>query len=327
MVDLFSSIPVRAEGVTGSFVQTQMQMRARDLFTGLFHIRGERQLVLLLLHGRLISLYELVGGRWELLPQILWDETIASSGGDLRELGLPDEGLRVYRLLLEADYGEARTMPSIRAYELTPYVSNWHRGGRAGLVFLHQPDVSAVMLLPARSPEPTEGVLVSRSQLRTGPAVVTQVRDWGDRLCQVTLCAQSERSEGWKEYNLRISFGGFMQRSLERYEELAGRFLVADLGEQVNMESHSRGWAISLFGHNLSVRQYFETAVGAGRAYATLLNVINQQMNSVVGNRMAESIFSSAVLQQTEDERNLVQSYVISAMLPNSSQSAARVSR
>ena len=313
MIDLFSSIPVRLEGVTGSYIHAQVQMRARDLFTGLYHIGGTGQLALFFLKGKLVGVYRLTDGRWNCLPHPVWDETITGwASGDLRELGLPEDGLRVCRLMLEADFGDSRTLPALRADELVPYLSKWHRAGKAGLALIRQSDFSAVMLLPADSLEPTEGVLVSRFQLRTGPAVVTQVREWGDRPCLVTLCTHRDDSDAWKEYNLRVSFGALVQRALKRYEELAGRFLISDLGEQVNQETRSRGWAISLFGNSLSVRQYFQTADSAGRAYAALLAIMNGQMDSVVGGKMVESILSAATVPLQDEARTLLQDYVLS---------------
>lgn len=311
MMDLFSSIPVLIDGVSGGYILNQVQMRGRDLFTGLFHVSGSQEFTVFFSEGRLVSLYRLNGGCWEHIPAAAWDETLSHAAGDLRELRLPDEGLRVWRLLLETDFGGARTVPSLRASELNSYLSKWQRGGKAGLALVRQAELGAVVLLPSDSPEPTEGVLVSRSQLKTGLAVVTQMQTWGDQICQVKLCTQNERSEGWREYNLRVSFGLLIQKVLKRYEELAGRFLVSDLDEQVNAESHSRGWAISLFGNNMSIRQYFETTKAAGRVYAALLNIMNRHIDSVVGRKMAETIFSNTMLQLNEEARSLLQMHVL----------------
>ena len=64
----------------------------------------------------------------------------------------------------------------------------------------------------------------------------------------------------------------------------------------------------------MSIRQYFQTTSAAGRAYASLLTVMNRHIDSVVGKKMTRAIFSHTVLQLNEEARNLLQTYVLASM-------------
>ena len=314
MLDIFSSIPIRAQDITGNLIHAQIQMHEKDLFTGLFHINGKGQFAFLFAQGKLISVYKLSDGTWLNLPKAEWDEMISKSSGDLRVASLAIEGMRVFRLFFESDFSEAKTVPSLPASALNSYVNHWRRGDKAGLVLIRQNDASALMLFPARETVSTEAVFVSDLQTGTGSVVANQIRAWGDRPCQVAACTYDARSEAWREYSLRISFGQFVQSILRRYGELAGQFLIAYLNEQVNDETKSWGMALSLYGSNLSNRQFFETLDRAGQAYVTMFNAMGEQMQVVVGEKMVTNIRKEAIMQLELDNRVLVQEYVISRL-------------
>ena len=315
MLSIFSAIPIRIKDVSGNLIHAQIQVHGKDLFSGIFHIAGETgELVFLFSQGKLVSIYKLVENRWAGLPKMEWDETIASCTGELRVTNFSVESLRLLRLFLEADFSESKTVPSIPANELAFRASQRGDSGRAALMTIRRDSAGAILLYPASQTSFTEAVLVSDMQAQTGPAVANQIKSWGNQLCQVDTCVSEDRSEAWKEYFLRISFGQFVQYVLQRYAELAGQFLVKDLNDQVNDEAKSWGIDLSLYGNNLSNRQFFETANRAGRAYVTIFNVINEHMYGVIGEKVVMSIRKDAVMSLDLDSRILVQEYVLSRL-------------
>lgn len=314
MLDIFSSIPIRARDITGNLIHAQIQIHENDLFSGIFHINGNGQSAFLFAQGKLISIYKLSDKRWLKVPGAEWEELISGSSGELRVASLAIEGVRVFRLFFESDFSEAKTVPSLPASELSSYVNHWQRGDKAGIVLIHQNDASALMLFPARETTSTESVLVSDLQPQTGFLVVNQIKAWGNRLCQVTACTYDERSEAWNEYFLRTSFSQFVQNVLRRYGEIAGQFLVSDLNEQANDEMKNWGMALLLNGNSLSNRQFFETLDRAGQAYVTMLNTMNEQMKVVVGAKVVMNIRQEAIMQLVPDKRVFVQEYVISRL-------------
>jgi hypothetical protein len=314
MIDIFSSIPVRAQDITASLMNTHIQIHEKDLFTGVFHVNGKPQLVLLFAQGRIISMYKLTDGIWQRIPKADWDDVIAESSGDLRVASIATEGLRLLRLFLESDFSQSKTILSLPASELTSCVNNWQRGDRAGLVSVYQNGSGALMLFPPGEVNPAEAVMMDELQTQTGSAVVNQIRAWGSRNCQILLCTYHPNSEAWMEYSLRVSFAQFIQIILKRYGEMAGQFLVTNLNEQVNDEARSWDMALSLYGSKLSNNQFFENMERAGRAYVTIFSAMSAQMNEVVGEKLVVSIRKDAIMQLDLDNRTLVQEYVISRL-------------
>lgn len=314
MIDIFSPIPVRAQGITASLINTQIQIHQKDLFTGIFHTTEKSQSVFLFNQGNLISIYKFTDKAWVNVTKNKWDEVIAASAGDLRVTSMAGEGLRVLRLFLESDFSESKAIPDLPANELITYANNWQSGNRAALLSVHQNEASALMLFPLGETNPTDAMLLNDQQAQTGSVVANQIRAWGTRGCQVLLCGHEPRSEAWKEYALRIAFAQFIQIVLKRYGELAGQFLMTDLNEQVNEEAKNWDIALALYGSNLSNRQFFEDMDRAGKSYVTILNAMGDQMKVVIGEKVVTSIRKEAILQLELDNRILVQEYVISRL-------------
>jgi hypothetical protein len=313
-MDIFSPIPVRARGITASLVNTEIRVYEKDMFTGIFHANGGSQLVFLFAQGRLLSVYRLEGGRgWRLVPKSEWDDAIAGAAGELRVTGLTGDGLRLLRLFLESDFSDSQTEPALPASELTAYVKH-ARGHRAGLVSLSHSGTTALALFPAGTENPAEAVLLDDQQVQTGSVALNQIRAWGSRSCRAQLSACEPRSAAWREYFLRVSFAQFVQFVLSRYGELAGNFLVTDLGEQVNDEMQGLGVALALYGNKLSNRQFFENAERASVTYTAIFEMMLGQMRAVVGEKVVLSLRREAVMQLELDDRAFVQEYVVSRL-------------
>lgn len=312
MIDLFSVIPLRMQGVSGSYLQTQIQIQQKDLFTGMFHLSDDSASnVLLFLHGKLVGIYRQINGSWETLSPALLDNVIAAARGDLRLLSLPEDGLRLYRLLLESDFTEAFSPKEISANALPPYFSILPRDGRSTLALVSRDDAIALILLSTDASLTPEGILITASNVHIGSGVMPQIIAWGDRICRVGVCRYNPWSEAWKEFSLRITFSSLVNKILARYEELAGRFLVSDLDEQVNLECNAQGWAISFYGSSISNRHFFDTAENAAHAYSSLLQMIESQIDIVVGAKMANQILQDALMQLPVDARQMLREQVI----------------
>jgi hypothetical protein len=313
MIDVFSSIPIRVPGASATEVQAQVQLHARDQFTGLFHLQGEDgQLVLLFFKGKLTAARQFRGRDWEPLHAHLQDDALAKAKGDLRILSVPPEGLRLFRLLLGSDFGESNTIPSLPASKVAEQVANWQRAGRTGLALVTDREGdSAVLLLGSDGGALTDGALVSPAGVQAGAGVLNQIGAWGERPCSVALCLYNPESDVWKDHDLRVSFARLLQTTLARYAELAGRMLVADMGEQLNAVSSNEGWDVSLYGSSVSNRHYFETAENAARAYARLLEVVDRQMDLVIGSKMADQIWMDALTKLPGPAQQMIREQVV----------------
>lgn len=314
MLDLFSLIPLRMQDISGGYIQSQIQIHEKDLFTGIFHLSHEKtEYVFFFLQGKLVSIYRFGEGFWEALSIKVWNDIISTSRGDLRVLPLPADGLRLYRLLLESDFSETLTSKELPADELMAYFSVLPRDGRNTLSVVRQGESLAVLLLASENATVTEGAMFSTSLgAQVGPGVLNQVSAWGDRICQLYLCRYNPSSEGWKEFALRTTYSNFVKRVLTRYEELAGRFLVSDIDEQVNEECNMHMWEISMHGRALSDRHFFDTTQSAARAYSALLEIMEKQMEMVIGPKMTGQVLQEALVQLPADMRQLLREQVVS---------------
>jgi hypothetical protein len=313
MLDLFSLIPLRMQDISGGYVQSQIQIHEKDLFTGIFHLSYKKtEHILFFLQGKLVSIYQLGEGSWEVLPNKVWNDIISASRGDLRVLPLPVDGLRLYRILLESDFGEPLASKELPASELVAYFSVLPRDVGNTLSVVRQGESAAVLLLASENASVADGAIFSTTLgAQVGPGILHQVLAWGNRMCQLYLCRYKPSSEGWKEFTLRNSYSDFVRRVLTRYEELAGRFLVSDIDEQVNEECNTHMWAISMHGRALSNRHFFDTTQNAARVYSALLEIMEEQMEMVIGSKMVAQILQEALVQLPLDARHLLREQVI----------------
>src|SRR5258708_2712076 len=67
MFNLFSSLPLKNKNITAGYLQTLLQVQARDLFTGLIHISdgAAKRGVLFYVQGVGILFYVFEGGHWK----------------------------------------------------------------------------------------------------------------------------------------------------------------------------------------------------------------------------------------------------------------------
>src|SRR5215831_16176724 len=100
MFNLFSSLPLKNKGVTASYLQTLLQMQARDLFTGLIHVSdgADKRGVLFYVQGAELLFYVFGDGHWKSVSRAKLSAELEGLSGDTYILALPAEGMRILRL-------------------------------------------------------------------------------------------------------------------------------------------------------------------------------------------------------------------------------------
>jgi hypothetical protein len=312
MFDLFSSLPVRNKDLPGGSVQTLVHVHEREMFTGVLHLKNPaEQAALFFVQGKLSLFYTLSDGHWASVPATDWRSRLAHLEGDLRILALPVEGLRTIRLFVDAAEGEVNIFASLPATIVPDKIGEWQQAGTPSLIHIRRNDSAVFLALPGNMITSTDALLVSPERFQTGLGVLTQLRTWGERPCDVTRCSTDLSSAAGQEYGLRVSFLKLAQNALERYQELAGRFLVGALDEEVNHMNRERGWSMYFAGTGVTHREFFGDAYQAGEAYWAVLSKIESEMELVVGSRVANQIIGQALLELSPASRGWMYEYVL----------------
>ncbi|HEX2696589.1 MAG TPA: hypothetical protein VHM28_02700 [Anaerolineales bacterium] len=312
MFDLFSSLPVRNKEVTNSYLQTLLKIEERELFTGVLHVQnGEKgQVVLLFQQGAQSMVYSLRDGGWRSVSKPDWKHELAQAEGDMRVLALPVEGLRTFRVFLELEKNEAHTSVSMNADQIPAKIADWEQTHTPSLLHVQQHDIQAFFIVSGEPGSSLESLLVGAERFQSGAAVLAQIKSWGPRACLVTRLPTDLESPAGNEYILRMGFSSLVQKALERYQELAGRFLVAHLNDEINALNEQNHWSMYFSGTNIVHREFFADTEQAGRIYRILLEKMRSEMNLVVGSDIAAKIFTDALATLSPRPREWLEKYV-----------------
>ncbi len=316
MFDLFSSIPVRNKDLPAGSVQTLIHVHEREMFTGVLHLQNLEggQAALFFVQGILSLFYALSDGYWAAIPATDWRLKLAHMDGDLRILTLPVDGLRTFRLFLDVAEGEVNTFTALPATVVPDKIGEWQRANTPSLIHIRRNEMVVFLALPGNMLSSTDALLLSPDRSQTGLGVLTQLRSWGERPCDLRHCSTDLGSPAGQEYGLRVAFLRLVQKALERYQELAGRFLVSALDEEINQLNRARGWSLIFSGTGLTHREFFSDAYRAGEAYRAILAKMEGEMELVVGSRVANQIIQQALLELSPISRGWLYEYVLAKL-------------
>jgi hypothetical protein len=316
--EVFSSLPVQNREASASYLQTLSQMQEHSLYTGLIHVSNSaaKQIVIFYVQGREMLFYSFIGTRWKLMSRAeRSDQLVANAGGDIRFLALPAEGMRILRLFLEVDTGGSINFLPASAVQIPAKLSEWQSEKTPGLAHIRRPQGTNVFfLLSAAASVSTETLLIAANYVQMGTAAINQIKTWNESDARFVQLPLDLTCEGGREYFLRISFIDLLQKILMRYQELAGRFLLMNLNEEINRIDSERGWSIYVSGANMVHREFFAGVEDAAQVYRTLLDKIGSEMSLVVGTKVASEIIKTALLQLPANEQHAVTDNILPNM-------------
>lgn len=316
MFDLFSSVPVRNKEVTNSYLQTLLKIQEREFFTGALHVQngGMNQAVLFFREGSPFVFYSLADGQWKSVVQQDWNRELSRAEGGVRTLALPIEGLRIFRLFLELERNDEHTFVSINADRIPAKIAEWEKSNTPSLVHVRQSEAQAFFVISGGPAFPLESLLIGLERFQSGSAVLAQLKSWGERTCYVTRLPTNLESTSGNEYILRVAFCSFVQKALERYQELAGRFLVTHLNDAINLLNGQNRQSMYFLGTSVNHREFFIDSEQAGKVYKALLQKMYDEMNLVVGSEIAGKIFEDALASLLPHLRQQLETYVVSGI-------------
>ena len=126
MPDFADIIPALYQNVSSGFLETLIQARREELFTGLMrlsHMSGENFLFSFL-NGTQQKLYRCHDGAVHIVPRQTWPEALGRDGATVGYLSLPVEAMRFLRILHEVPVDHTDEL-MLSSEELTTAVGKW----------------------------------------------------------------------------------------------------------------------------------------------------------------------------------------------------------
>ncbi len=288
-----------------------LEFNQREYFTGITAIQESdgRRTILMFVNGAAVAAYTTVEAGWrhEANPERF--KADASRPAQIRNLGLPAEELRIFRMFLELGEENTPSPRDLRAEEVEAQLHSLETAGGLILVQVICGDAYAYFVLSNEGGE-RDAVLISPDKHLTGMSVTHHFSTLGEQACQVIHIQCPQASDCAIEFALRSTFIELVQKILARYQDMAGRFLVVNLNEELNSLNSKHGRALYFSGTNLNHREFFSAAAQAGEVYRSLLARMQLEMSQVVGSLFAGKIMEEAVKQLSGQARGLAERYL-----------------
>jgi len=124
---------------------------------------------------------------------------------------------------------------------------------------------------------------------------------------EITLYEPEKASSAFQCFVLRQGAVRWSHKILSRYQELVGKNLLQVMNSEVNHSIQPWNWNLALAGNTLVDRHFFPQLQLATYAYRTLFMGIGAQMSFMIGNHLAQRIFSDTFKMILPDETAALQ--------------------
>lgn len=307
MPDFADSIPALHQNVSSGFLETLIQARREELFTGLMclsHFSGEN-FVLSFLEGTQQKLYRCQGGAIDILPRETWRETFGRDGASVGFLPLPVEAMRFMRVLYEVPVRQIEES-TLTSEALTNAVGKCSAVQEPVILHIQAEHVNRYYLVAGVSTPVIEELSLVGGETRFSLNDALFPKTLPELDYHVLRYVSVPGHDVWREYELRLAFHPFMRMLLSRFGELAGRVLTERLCEQMSTWARQEGWNVSLSSNGIVNRQYFDSLENAADFYRDLVQRFNGEVSPALGPRMTESILQEILMKLDSYRRELL---------------------
>lgn len=311
MLDLSVLVPETYENVSPGFVETLIQARREELFTGLMRLRypsGER-LVFTFLEGLQQRLYRCLAHTVDVLPRHTWFHALDRSEASVGFLALPVEAMHLMRVAYEAPVGRAEAF-TLSRQDLTEAAGRWALEPDPCIVHLQTENFNRYAWLASHTPPIIEELIFGEGQAHYSVEDISFPQTLPDTEYHMIRYVSSSEHEAWREYELRLAFNPLLRMLVNRFGELAGRALTERLCEQVSLWARQQGWKITVTGNGAVNRHYFESLQSAAAAYLDLFRRFREEASLAVGTRMIDSMSRDILIKMEPHRRELLTQYI-----------------
>lgn len=313
MLNFSAYIPETHRDISSGFVETLIQARREELFTGIMRLSystGENWMFTFV-QGIRQKLYRCLEHSIDAVPQQSWfdgqDHGVLSAGF----MNLPVEAMRFIQVGCEARVVRVETS-TLTPEALIDAARKWSAEQEPRLVHIQSEVVNKYCLIAGHSTPVVEELFFGSTGVRFSLSDATFSQTLPKAEYQVTRYVSSSADEAWCEYELRLAFGQLFRMLLSRFGELAGRALMGRLCERLAIWAGEGGWDVAITGNGIVNRHYFETLGSALGFYVGLLRQFQVEATPALGGRMLDGISRDVLIKLDPYRRELLTRHLYS---------------
>jgi hypothetical protein len=259
-------------------------------------------------HGMIINVCMVKDSKYEQIPVEEWQTRLRSEGDTFaRPTLLSPFGLLIAKILLqtpEDPAGRRKFSPS----EFFAYLESLKGSKELSLLDLVWGDSHAAIFFPGNT-ESIHSIYLNAGEFRDDPGIPEVFDSLGQTEVIVTRLKLDPSLDAWQEYVLRRGFADICERTLARFESMAGRALVDSLIRLVVVFASRRGLDISIFSRRLIDREIFSSPSQAAEQYRELLKEMFSHFSVVIGSRLLSSTLREIIASLPAEEQEIIHTY------------------
>lgn len=313
MLDFSVFIPETHRDISPGYVETLIQARREDLFTGLMRLSypsGEN-LIFTFLEGVPRKFYRCLEHSVDIISRQSWSDVLDHAGATAGFLRLPLEAIRFLHVACEAPLVqvEKSTLPLEGLREIA---RKWSIGQDPCIVHMQSAVINKYCLIAGHSTPIVEELSFAAGGAQFSIADTTFSQALPTTNYLVTRYVSNGEHDVWRQYELRLAFGPLMRMLLNRFSELAGRALTERLCERLSDWIREGGWHVGINGNGIVNRHYFDTLEDAIKFYVDLLRRFQAEAAPAVGARMLDGIQRDVLNKSDPYRRELLIQHIYS---------------
>jgi hypothetical protein len=313
MLDFSAFIPETHWDISSGYVETLIQARREELFTGLMRLSSSpgENLVFTFLDGVQQRLYRFLEHGVDVVPRQGWFGEFDRPNLSAGFLKLPVEAVRFTRITCEAPV--VRVEKSTFSPEtLIDVARKWSTGHEPAVVRIQNDVINKYCLIAGHSTPVVEELSFGAGGARFSITDATFSQTLPKANYLVTRYVSDHEHEVWREYELRLAFGPLIRMLLTRFGELAGRALTERLCERLAAWIRAGGWNLSINSNGIVNHQYFETLKDAVSFYSDLVRYFQSEASPALGPHMMDGISRDVLIKLDPHRRELLTRYIYS---------------
>jgi hypothetical protein len=313
MPDFSAFIPETHRDISSGYVETLIQARREELFTGVLRLSyssGEN-LMFTFLEGVPQKLYRCLENCIEVVPRQLWFDVLNRSSTSAGFLPLPVEAVRFVRIACEAPVFrvDSSTLPP---QGLIGLARKWSVEQEPSVICIQSELVNKYCLIAGHATPIMEELFFVGNGVRFSMADTSFSQTLPQTDLLVTRYVSDCKHEVWREYELRLAFSPLFRMLLNRFSDLAGRALTGRLCERLSIWAGEGGWNVAISSNGIVNRHYFETLEDAVRFYVELIRCFQAEASPALGARMLDGISRDVLNKLDPYRRELLTRHIYS---------------
>jgi len=300
MPDFLSAHPDSYSKVSSGFVETLLQSRRAELFTGLMRLLYPEGDVFLhtFLGGVQQKLYRCSESGTESILRPAWMNILGRENASVFFMTMSVDSLRLMQMACEVPI--LRTDEHILTHQqLTDLVLDWTKRPEPAIVhILGEKRLDNLYLMSGATNPVIESVsfVDTASSFAINDAFFPSLLPSSDTYRVVRHVSDAEHPI-WQGYELRLAFHPLMRLLINRFSELAGRMLTERLCERISSWLRDGGLDIKVTMNGIVNHHFFESLESSIDAYIGIIRCFHDEASPAIGLRMAEGLSRDILLK------------------------------